>query len=163
MKAPRRFTLDNRGSHPNGWIPDSKAIFFESNRSGRSEIFRQSAIENIPEAVKQGPSEGHNARFSPDGPWLLYVRSTPDAPGASPSPERLMRMQFAGGSPEEVLEQPAGTSWSNECPLRPGSSCVLRQKEDNHFVFYALDPVKGRGAVGQDRGRPYRVHGLERL
>jgi eukaryotic-like serine/threonine-protein kinase len=146
MKPPRRFTLDNRGSDPNRWTPDSKAILFESNRSGRSEIFRQSVSENIPEVVVQGPSERHSTKLSPGGTWLLYVESTPATPGASPSPERLMRMKFNGGSTEEVLEEPAGTTWSYECPLRPGSSCVLSQREGNDFVFYALDPVQGKGA-----------------
>jgi Tol biopolymer transport system component len=56
-----------------------------------------------------------------------------------------MRRPAAGGSPEMVLEEPVGMLWDYACPLKPGSSCVLRQFEGKDFVFYSLDPVRGRG------------------
>ena len=35
--------------------------------------------------------------------------------------------------------------WNYGCPLKPGSSRVLSQKEGKDFVFYSLDPVRGKG------------------
>jgi Tol biopolymer transport system component len=145
MKPPRRFTLDNRGSEPNGWTHDSKAVIFQSKRNGRSEIFRQGVKENMPEAIVQGPEDDQDAVLSPNGSWILYVESIAVRPGLSPSPERLMRRSVAGGSPERVLEEPAGMSWQYGCPLRPPSPCVLSQKEGSDLVFSSLDPVRGKG------------------
>jgi WD40-like Beta Propeller Repeat len=85
---------------------------------------------------------------------MLYVESTPTTPGAPPAPQRLMRRPAAGGSPEMVLEEPLGMScacWLEYrqgdygCPLKPGPACVLRQQEGKDFVFYSLDPVRGKG------------------
>jgi Tol biopolymer transport system component len=146
MKPPRRFTLDNRGSWPNDWTRDSKAILFGSTRNGKWEIFRQGVNENVAEAVVQGPREDGGARLSPDGAWMLYVEWTRATPGAPPSPWRLMRRPAAGGSPEMVLEEPAATQsrWDYRCPLKPGSPCVLGQKEGKDYAFYSLDPVRGK-------------------
>jgi Tol biopolymer transport system component len=56
-----------------------------------------------------------------------------------------MRRPVAGGSPERVLEEPAGMSWDYNCPPKPGSSCVLRQEEGKEWAFYSLDPIRGKG------------------
>ena len=93
----------------------------------------------------QGPGNDYDARLSPDGSWMLYVESPRAAPGAPPPPQRLMRRPAAGGSPEAVLEEPAATEWDYRCPLKPGSSCVLGQKEGEDNVLYSLDPLRGKG------------------
>ena len=93
----------------------------------------------------QGTGNDYDARLSPDGSWMLYVESPRAAPGAPPPPQRLMRRPAAGGSPEAVLEEPAATEWDYRCPLKPGSSCVLGQKEGEDNVLYSLDPVRGKG------------------
>ncbi|HEY6263976.1 MAG TPA: hypothetical protein VIW93_04170 [Candidatus Acidoferrum sp.] len=56
-----------------------------------------------------------------------------------------MRRTAAGESPELIFEIPASLSWTDWCPLKPGASCVLAQVERNDTVFYALDPVRGKG------------------
>ena len=145
MKPPRRFTLDNRGSYPNGWTRDSRAIIFSSNRSGKSEVFKQGLNDSVGEAVVQGPEDSYNAGLSPDGSWMLYEQSPPTTHAAPSSPHRLVRRPIAGGSPEFVLEEPAGMSWDYGCPLKPGAACVLRQQEGKDFAFYSLDPVRGKG------------------
>ena len=75
---------------------------------------------------------------------MLYEEWTPATVGTPATPHRLMRQPAAGGTPEGVLEEPEGSSWDYQCPLKPGSPCVLRQSEGNEFVFYSLDPVRGR-------------------
>lgn len=143
MKPPRRFTLDNRGSYASGWTRDSKALLFFSLRNGKDvEVFKQGLNDSVAETIVEGPGAVGSARLSPDGSWMLYVESDHRAPGAPPSPERLMRRPVAAGSPEMVLEQPAV---DYRCPVKPSSPCVLGQKEGKQEVFYALDPVRGRG------------------
>jgi len=146
MKLPRRFTLDNRGIRSlDSWTVDSQAILFSSDRNGKAQVFRQGLNESVGEAVVQGSEDNYNAALSSDGAWMLYVESTPTAPGAPPAPQRLMRRPAAGGSSEMVLEESAGMSLYYSCPLKPGSACVLRQQAGRDFVFYSLDPVRGKG------------------
>jgi hypothetical protein len=76
---------------------------------------------------------------------MLYEESPRATPGAPPSPHRLMRRAVSGGSPEMVLEEPAATDWNCQCPLKPGSPCVLMQKEGKDYVFYSLDAVRSKG------------------
>ena len=147
MKPPRRFTLDNRGLQSiNSWTLDSQAILFSSDRNGKAEVFRQGLNESVGEAVLQGSEDNYKVGLSSDGA-MLYVESARATPGAPPAPQRLMRRPVAGGSPDTVLEEPAATEWDYGCPLKPGSPCVLRQKEGKEFVFYSLDPVRGKGEL----------------
>jgi Tol biopolymer transport system component len=143
MKPPRRFTLDDRGSHLQDWARDSKGIVFSSNRNSTWQIFSQSLNESVGKAIVQG-LRGHlrGAAVSSDGSWILYDES---APGASPPVHRLMRRASAGGSPEMLLEGATDTRWDCWCPQRPGSPCVLSRQEGPDFVFYSLDPARGKG------------------
>jgi eukaryotic-like serine/threonine-protein kinase len=146
MRPPRRFTLDNRGSYLLEWARDSKAIVFGAKRSGKWEIFNQGLNENLAEALVQLPEDDLlGAELSPDGSWLLYWESARTAPGAPPSPVRVMRRATAGGTPELVLEEPTSASLGVACPMKPGSSCVLGQNEGKNSVFYSFDPVRGKG------------------
>jgi len=140
LGPPRRLTLDNRGlgSSPGSWTRDSRAILFISNRNGKDEVFRQRPNENVAQAVVQLPGDQpRSPRLSTDGAWLLYGDS---------SSQRLMRMPVAGGSPEVVIELPASASFGYRCPLKTGC-CVLAQKQGRELLFYALDPVRGKGRL----------------
>jgi serine/threonine protein kinase/Tol biopolymer transport system component len=164
VKAPRRLTLDNRGSQLNNWTRNSQAILFSSNRNGKLQVFKQNLNDSVADAVVGGPGDDYGAGLSPDGSWILYVESARTAPGAPPVPHRLMRRPVGGGSPELVLEYPASLSpegfW---CPLKPGPPCVLGQREGNQLAFYSLDPVRGKGEelgkieVSPDRFKSWNV------
>ena len=146
MKPPRRFTLDNRGIRSlDGWTSDSQAILFSSDRNGKAEVFRQGLKQSVGEPLVQGSQDNYNSAISPDRHWMLYLESTPTPLNLPDPPKRLMRRPPAGGSPERVLEEPAGMSWEYRCPLQPGSQCVLGQHEGKDRVFYSLDPVRGKG------------------
>ena len=45
-----------------------------------------------------------------------------------------------------VLEEPAGAVIDYWCPVESGSSCALSQREGKAFVFYSLDPLRGKGS-----------------
>jgi Tol biopolymer transport system component len=139
----------------------AKPSFFTSSRDGRAEVFRKGLNENIDEALVRGPESYRCARLTADGFSMLYVEWTPTAPGAPPTPDHIMRRPVAGGSPEMVLQEPGGDAaitpqqngpdaqtmyvWDYKCPLRPGSPCVLGEKNGNDLDFYSLDPVRGKG------------------
>ena len=76
------------------------------------------------------------------------------AVGTPPTPDRMMRRPVAGGSPQMVLQEPGGTPalldkrfyvWDYKCPPRPGSPCVLGERNGNDLDLFSLDPVKGKG------------------
>ena len=46
-----------------------------------------------------------------------------------------------------VLEEPTGAHWGYSCPVKLGSPCVLSQQEGKDLIFYALDPVRGKGSL----------------
>ena len=106
LKTPRRITLDNRGSDACAWTRDSQRIFFDSDRNGKSEIFRQGLNENVAEKVVAGPADVTCADMSPDGSSLLYWESESATVGSKSLFESkwLMRLGAGGGSPEKVLE-----------------------------------------------------------
>ena len=142
--APSRFTMDNRGSFPNSWTPDSRAILFGSDRTPKRAIFKQSLTETIPRVLIQSPdNDCDGAVFTPDGSWILFREGKHLALWVHPA--RLMRRPAAGGPAQTVLEEPPGLQWSHVCGIKPGSPCVLSQLEGTDMVFYLLDPLSGRG------------------
>jgi Tol biopolymer transport system component len=146
MKLPRRFTLDNRGiGSLDSWTLDSQSILFSSDRNGKAEVLRQGLKQSVGETLVQGPQDSSDCAISPDQNWILYVESPPTPVNVLDRPKRVMRRPAAGGSPEMVLEEPAGMWLSYACPIKLGLQCVLAQKEEKELVFYALDPVRGRG------------------
>jgi DNA-binding winged helix-turn-helix (wHTH) protein/Tol biopolymer transport system component len=149
LGPPRRLTLDNRGlgSSPGSWTRDSRAILFISDRNGKDEVFQQGLHENVAQAVAPLPGyQPHNPRLSTDGAWLLYGDHVQSASRPDASSQRLMRLPVAGGSPEVVMELPASASFDYRCPLKAGS-CVLSQKQGRELLFYAVDPVRGKGRL----------------
>ena len=147
LKTPRRITLDNRGSDACAWTRDSRRIFFDSDRNGKSEIFRQGLNENVAEKVVAGPADVTCADMSPDGSSLLYWESESATVGSKSLFESkwLMRLGAGGGSPEKVLEAPGGDNLS--CSSNPHASipCALGHREGKDLVFYSLDPFRGKG------------------
>lgn len=140
-------TLDNRGSDIDGWTRGSRAILFSSDRDGKTEIFRKGLNENPPDAILEGDQDHYDAdaAISPDGSWMLYEERPYNALGGAPSPVRLMRRPSAVGPAETVLEEPAGVLLNFWCPLKPGASCILRERKGRRASLYLLDPVRGKG------------------
>ena len=157
MKAPRRITLDNRGSILDSWTSDSQAVLFSSARNGKLEIFRQRLNDDLAEMVVEGPRDGQDIQMSPDGNWFLYreTKSAPAPDGASSDSARLMRQATAGGSPEMVVEVPRAELPGYKCSSNPKASspCVLALNEGkDDLVFYSFDPSAEKG-VGWGRSK----------
>lgn len=143
LDLPKRFTLSDTRDFPDAWAPDSSAIIFESDRTGKFQIFTQKLGLDSAQLLIQGPDDERGAALSPDGTWILYwtmVHS--DSP---PTSARLMRTRTAGGPAEQILETPFVPSLSVNCPSHASATCVFSRKEQDQLIFYALDPFRGLG------------------
>lgn len=95
LAFPKRLTVSESLDFSSGWMRDGKTILFDSNRTGRSQVFRQQLGQDTPERLMMGPDDEGDAELSPDGLWILYWSSTRD--GDSPAVvKRLMRFPAGG-------------------------------------------------------------------
>lgn len=154
LKAPHRFTLDNRDSFPELWTHDSQSILFVSNRNGRNELFKQGLNDSVPQKMESNTTEeiGFGNAFTADGKWLLFWQGPPRSSRPPPQlPIRLMRQEIGGGAPEQLVEMPygEGVNANLRCPLKTGS-CVLQllgEENGDSLLFYAIDPIHGKGGL----------------
>jgi serine/threonine protein kinase/Tol biopolymer transport system component len=156
MSSPMRLTLSESIDYVSVWTRDSKAILFDSDRTGRRQIFRQQLDQESAEPLIQGPDDEDDAQLSPDGAWILYWSKPHGGGNSSSTPSRLMRFPVAGGSPEQVLEIPRDTVTDFLCPSQPSNPCVLGGWEQGQLIFSAVDPIHGRGnAIARTKiGKP---------
>jgi DNA-binding winged helix-turn-helix (wHTH) protein/Tol biopolymer transport system component len=144
LSPPRRLTFGKgRDDFPRAWTPDGKAIFFDSNRNGKWEIFRQGSDQLSDEPYLQGANDEFSPRMSPDGRSLLYLDRPRD--WREPQPVRLMRVSSVEGFPQFVLQTSGYSEWGLrfECARRPRGSCVLAQRDGGEIVFRRFDSEHG--------------------
>jgi Tol biopolymer transport system component len=163
LGTPRRLTFDEWMNWPTAWSRDSQSVLYTSDRGGRLDVFRQQIHAPVPQAiVVTGEEERRDARFSPDGRWIMYL-SPPETAGQRQATEgRLMRVPINGGPPQLVLAvagYPAA-SHAAAAGTAPGATrldhprfrcvaatpplCVLSEEIQNQVVFTSFDPIAGR-------------------
>src|SRR6266852_4265056 len=81
LGPPRRFTLEGRNNLPSAWTHDGQALFFDSDRNGNWDIFRQRLLE----------------RNAADFVWV--PENKPD-----PGSVRTLPGSFTGVTPPKALE-----------------------------------------------------------
>jgi serine/threonine protein kinase/Tol biopolymer transport system component len=140
---PTRLTVSESEDFPSWWTQDGRAILFRSDRTGRNQIFQQHLGQETADLLIPGPDEEGQAEITPDGRWILYWSYIPGS--ESPKTARLMRWPISGGTPEQIIEDPAGVTTDFHCPVRPDGTCVLSRWEQGQVIFYALDPIRGIG------------------
>ena len=76
--------------------------------------------------------------LSPDGSWILYGNLS-----ATGDVNKWMRAPTAGGPSQVLIDEPAGIA----CTRLPANVCVMdeRSSDQKQLIFYALDPLKGKG------------------
>ena len=144
MKTPRRLTLDESNDRPTAWMPDSKAVLFNSDRTGNFAIFKQEIDKESAEAVVSGKDDAIGGRVSADQQWILYRSGPPQTSGTtSLLAPLLMRIPIAGGPPQIVFESPG--SFGMRCTRPPVNFCLCGEYQAKERVYYSLDPLKGKG------------------
>src|SRR5882724_5120084 len=98
LSAHRRLTLDESASIPTAWTPDSKEILFESDRNGRSEIFKQATNQALAERLVTSAEQLSQPRVTPDGSEILYV-SAPSQTGDAETASSIFAIPILGGAP----------------------------------------------------------------
>jgi eukaryotic-like serine/threonine-protein kinase len=143
----RRLTLDDQTNYPHAWTADSRAVIFESDRSGSFDLFRQGFDQRTPRAIVATPMTEVLPQLAPDGHFVLYAARSPESERLwyyKPGTYKLMRVPVEGGTPQEV---PIGEPLDEfRCALGPGKRCVLRTTVTGKSrTYYNLDAVRGRG------------------
>lgn len=139
LQNVRRLTNDAQTDFQHGWTRDSSTVFFESDRGGLFQIYRQALDRRDPEIVAPTNTSQVFPQLSPDGAWVLYESNTQPAPRP---PYKLFRVPIGGGAPTQVSDETIG---EYRCP-NSGTLCVTRERAGASMIFYALDPMKGKGA-----------------
>ena len=91
----RRLTTGAAADFHPRWSQDGKTIYFASNRSGETQIWRMPALGG--EMVKVTENGGEGPFESPDGKFLYYFK-----PGSGGT-EQVWRLPLSGGREELVL------------------------------------------------------------
>ncbi|HXJ93646.1 MAG TPA: protein kinase [Terriglobia bacterium] len=146
LKArPRRLTLDERSDWPLAWTPDSRAVFFWSNRSGNFDIYKQALDQESAEPFVSTPQVELGPQLSADGAWIIYASFAKLQDLFTSSPSQLRRVAVSGGPSQLVLT--AHGWFAHVCARAPATLCVVgeRTEDQKQLVFTAFDPLKGRG------------------
>jgi serine/threonine protein kinase/DNA-binding winged helix-turn-helix (wHTH) protein len=138
LLKPRRFPRSEGSDSVLDWTSDSKAIFFESNRTGADGLYKQSLEEDTAEPLET-EGFGQYTHMTPDQKWVLYLKW----PITTPQP--VMRVPVAGGPSEQLFGATPGSALT--CAKFPSELCVIAERSDDRkqVTVSTLDPVHGRG------------------
>jgi serine/threonine protein kinase len=144
VSAPRLFTPTEGFNHAPVWSQDSQTLFFESNRNGRVQIFRQPISSMIAQPVPLESSGSGLPTMSPDGSFLVFT-APHDAKAGAATPVQIMRAPVNGGTPQPVLT--ARIYDMPRCARAPATLCAVAEPNEDRseIIFTAFDPVQGRG------------------
>ena len=73
--SPRQITTEGTANERPRWSPDSKQIFFVSNRSGSSQVWLMNADGSNAHAVTKFAAEAGGILVSPDGKKIVFLSS----------------------------------------------------------------------------------------
>jgi Tol biopolymer transport system component len=139
FKAPRRLSLDDSTNQVYAWTPDSRTVFFSSNRSGTTKLYRQAIDQAVPEVLVEGRGN-FLARLNPDGTRILFVDGFNTLDPALP--QRILSVPLEGGTPRVVLQRPSIHNIS--CARSPSKLCLFDSVEGSTAHFFTFDPEDGK-------------------
>ena len=117
------------------WTPDGSSVIYASDRQQRWGIFRQDLRTNETVALVTGQGNYNDPVISPDGKWLLFIKSD-----FKDSPKQIMRMPLEGGSATLVLSGDI----SLQCAVT-ANVCVMVESAKDGQELFLFDPIQGRG------------------
>ena len=145
LTTPRRLTLDQSDALPAFWTPDDRAVVFESDRNGRSQIFRQRLDQTVPELLSMDSEEDQCPKFG--GEWIYFFSLPLGVRLASNESNRIRRIPIGGGASSEAL---TGVGIDISCAARRPGTCAVSRLTGKTLAFYHFDPARGQGSeIGQ--------------
>ena len=134
----RRLTFTDTDEYPHSWTPDGRSLIFESNRNGHFDLFLQDIDQTDARPLLASDDSKVLAHVSPDGKWILYNQQ------GKTSIWELMRIPLEGG-PAEVILPDVGLQGEYTCAPHSAGRCVLRTVQGKAYVFWELNPLRGKG------------------
>jgi DNA-binding winged helix-turn-helix (wHTH) protein/Tol biopolymer transport system component len=139
FKTPRRLTLDENPNGVYAWTFDSRAVLFNSSRSGTFKLYRQDIDQAVPEVLMERRGS-FMPRLNPDGTQVLYVAEVdPENPAL---PRSLMSFPLQGGTPRQVLQKRSIGNF--QCARSPSKLCLLATLEGSTVQIFSFDPEDGK-------------------
>ena len=139
FKTPRRLTLDQNPNGVYAWTFDSRAVLFNSSRSGTFKLYRQGIDQAVPEVLMERRGS-FMPRLNPDGTHVLYVAEVdPENPAL---PQSLMSVPLHGGASRQVLQKRSIGNY--QCARSPSKLCLLNTLEGSTAQFFSFDPEDGK-------------------
>ncbi|MDO6429814.1 S9 family peptidase [Flavitalea sp. BT771] len=165
------FTIDTkktdtltRGVHDEGaavWSPDGATIAFVSNRTEdpdkneNTDLYTIAARPgSIPRQLTNWKGADNSPRWSPDGQYIAYTRSTSDADYIMYDQPVLALISKDGGEPKLLtrnLDRPVrNPRWSKD-----GKNIIAQVTDDRQQYLAAFSPVDGKMTKLADGPRSY--------
>lgn len=139
FKTPRRLSLDDSTNQVYAWTPDSRMVFFRSNRSGTTKLYRQAIDQAVPEVIVEGRGN-FLARLNPDGARILFADGFNTLDPALP--QRILSVPLEGGTPRVVLQWPS--IHNIQCARSPSRLCLFDSVEGSTAHFFTFGPEDGK-------------------
>jgi Tol biopolymer transport system component/DNA-binding winged helix-turn-helix (wHTH) protein len=138
--TPERLTHETSNDNVPSWSRDGRWIYFHSNRSGASQVWKvRTDSSGAVQVTKQG---GFAALESTDGKFLYYSKATPRGPA-------LWRVPVGGGEEVEMLE--GISDWSTFAPVDKGIYFIPRREPTAsasiQFLSFADGQIKNIIAI----------------
>ncbi|HEX2583911.1 MAG TPA: winged helix-turn-helix domain-containing protein [Steroidobacteraceae bacterium] len=137
----RRLTLNESPHRPAGWLNDSKTVLFYADREGHYDIFKQGIDEVNAQTMVHDEHDKYFPVMSADQRFLFYFVSD-DHVLRLHSPVTMMRVSMDDGTKSVIDTQPDSYRLLR-CARQ--DRCVLAEHAQGQTLFYAFDPVHGKG------------------
>jgi eukaryotic-like serine/threonine-protein kinase len=141
----QHFPLNESSEGVVDWMPDSKAVLFNSNRSGQFEIYRQALDQDVAE-VKLTDGYGRDPHVTPDGASIIYFARLENGLRIGKAPEEVMRVPINGGASQRLF---TGRPYSMLlCARNVAGRCVIAEPSEDReqLIVSAINSQPGRGA-----------------
>ena len=131
--------INGPGTQPVGWLPDSKRVYFQSERDGYAHLYTASAEGSEVKQLTQGQFEVSDVQLSRDKTRFYFTSSE-----GSPFERHLYSMPVDGGVRTRITSMPG----NNNCEVSPDESmlAIVRSASNKPPELYLAENKPGAEA-----------------
>jgi dipeptidyl aminopeptidase/acylaminoacyl peptidase len=131
--------INGPGAQTLGWLPDSKRVYFQSERDGYSHLYTASAEGTEVKQLTQGQFEVSDVRLSRDKTRFYFTSSE-----GSPFERHLYSMPVEGGARTRITSM----SGNNDCVVSPDETmlAIVRSASNKPPELYLAENKAGAEA-----------------